>query len=192
MNHSSVEYAQYKAQRIKDLIPEFNRSGVNILDFGCGSGLMTNYLQEVFFEAKVIGLDESEKAIVQAKQNYPEITFSVIKNSKLDFPNNYFDLVIVADVLHHIPFDKHKHWIQEIMRVLKPDDYFILLELNPWNIFTWYEFKNNPLEKHAEMLSPWYAKKLLHVCKDLNVYFFSYFFKKLPFCRIYSIVCRKQ
>lgn len=199
MNHKSVEYAQYKAQRIKELIPELNRSGISILDFGCGNGLMTNYLQEVFFEASVIGVDQSKEKVAQAQKQYPEIEFQTIKNGKLDFPDNYFDGVIAADVFHHVPLNKYKYWIQELMRILKPDGFFVLLELNPWNIVTHYRFEKNHLEKNAHMLSPKYAKELLQTYGTAKIYYLSSLLESigfsidwLPLGKIYIIVIKKN
>jgi len=201
MNHDSLEYAQYKAQRIKNLIPEFNRSGINILDFGCGDGLMTNYLQEVFFEANVIGVDQSEEKVMRARKNYPGISFQHIAQKRLPFADNTFDALVAADVLHHISRSEHQRWLKELMRVLKPGGYFILLELNPWNIFTRREFKRNQLEKNAHMLSPHYAKKLLNnfgQSKSHYYYFFPKWFifepiiKKLPLSSLYSVSLQKD
>jgi ubiquinone/menaquinone biosynthesis C-methylase UbiE len=199
--HQSVEYAQYKAQQIKELMPEFNRSGIKILDFGCGDGLMTYYLREVFFEATVIGVDKKAEKIEQAQNQYPDINFNSIKDKKLEYPDIFFDLVIVADVLHHIPKAQHAAWLLEFMRVVKPGGFCIVLEINPWNISSRFSFKKNLEEKNAQMLSPWYAWHLLKFFGKAKLFSFSlpwpfyyweWFLCKIPFGAFYAVTIQKK
>ncbi len=188
MNHQAIEFAQYRAQCIKDLVPQLNKSNIQILDFGCGDGLLTNYLQTVFFESTVSGADQSVSELKYARSAYPEIPFTKIKNQQLPFPDNYFDCVVASLVLHHIPRVKHAHWVAEIMRVLKPNGIFIAQELNPYNLFAYWRFKRDPEEKGAQMVSPFYIRNLLKnydVRKD-------HWFKRIPFDSLYTTIGGKK
>ncbi|MEX0940163.1 MAG: class I SAM-dependent methyltransferase [Candidatus Babeliales bacterium] len=205
MNEASIEFAQSAAQRIKELVPQLNRSGVKILDFGCGNGLLTYYLQEVFFESTVIGIDTDKKKIQEVCVNYPEITFQEIKNNEqLPFSDASFDLIVVSLTLHHIQKNKHKKIINELMRVLKKDGYLICLELNLYNFSTRQSFYNDLQEQGNTLLSPRYLKSLLKNIGKTSTYYFNFFSKYLsffeflepylwwlPFGQWYLVVCKK-
>ncbi len=186
--NESIEFAQYRAQSIKDLVPQLNKPTIQILDFGCGDGLLTNYLQTVFFEATVSGADQSAVALEHAHITYPEISFTKIKNHQLSFPDNSFDCVVASLVLHHIAREEHAHWIAEIMRVLKPNGMFIVQELNPYNLFAYWRFKRDPEEKGAQMVSLFYLSQLL---KKYDVLKRDRPFKNI-FGSLYTIVCKKK
>lgn len=167
--HQSVEYAQYKAQRIKELIPELNRQGVTILDIGCADGTMTFYLQELFFESKVVGVDQDLEKLAQAQKKFPAITFqttdTVLKKS--------WDAIIIADVLHHVPCKERANVVQQFMSLVKPGGFCIVLEINPWHYASRHEFYNNPEEKNAQMLSPFQAWRLVRRYGSFSFYSFS-------------------
>jgi ubiquinone/menaquinone biosynthesis C-methylase UbiE len=181
MSHESIEFAQFKAQRIKELVPEYNEPGIKILDFGCGEGAMTNYLQEVFFQASIIGIDSSKIAIAQAQQDYPAILFKHMQNIMQDFSDNYFDLIIASEVFHHIASEEHTKNIEALMRVLKPKGTFILLELNSYNLNTFFRFKHDPEEKDNYLLSPLYTERLLKQYGPTTCYFYCFFPQWLSF-----------
>jgi SAM-dependent methyltransferase len=104
------------------------KPGYRILDVGCGSGRHTcaaYQLKDVF----AIGADLNPDMLVQAKerlqlhQKWGEngggawgLTTADV--SALPFEDDFFDLVICAEVLEHIA-DDHKA-VCEIIRVLKP------------------------------------------------------------------------
>ena len=63
-----------------------------VLDVGCGSGYSVNYLSEKGFD--VTGIDSSEEIINLGKERYKDINIKVMDANNLDFPNNYFDLIL--------------------------------------------------------------------------------------------------
>ena len=114
----------------RNLIDSYTTSETRILDVGCGHG---DFLKPV--HAKTLhgyGLDPDKEAL--AKNTF-------IKNKtvgtveKLPFESNFFDLVISAWVLEHLPDPKKA--FQEIFRVLKPGGKVIFLTPNVWNYNVW-------------------------------------------------------
>jgi len=197
-------YAKYKVHKLASWKPQLLAKENNILDFGCGDGLMSYYLAYYFNRSKVHGIDISSESIEIAKSfNYKNIEFSAITN-KIDFSDNYFDIICAAGVFHHIPPDEHKLWAKELIRVLKPGGICVIFELNPLNPGTQYIFWNHPMEKNAKMLWPWQTKKLFVNTGKTENKFFCYFpnwlkyfreyepyFEKIPFGGLYACITEK-
>lgn len=92
------------AMRIKDCSPS------TIADIGCGPGNSTNILKTVFPEAKITGIDSSENMIQKAKEENPDINFSVCDAQKL---TGKYDLLFSNACLQWIP--NHNELIPKLM-----------------------------------------------------------------------------
>jgi SAM-dependent methyltransferase len=92
-------------------------AGKKLLDVGCGTGetiVFTKHWGKGFL---VWGVDKSPVAVKYAKSR--GLTKAVVGNgAKLPFLDNYFDGVLLLDVLEHV--ENRKRVISEIKRVLKP------------------------------------------------------------------------
>jgi trans-aconitate methyltransferase len=75
------------------------KPGERILDLGCGTGHLAKRIAEA--GAVVVGLDQSESMIAQAKQNYPDLAFVTgdARDFRFDEP---FDAVFSNAVLHWV------------------------------------------------------------------------------------------
>ncbi len=75
------------------------KPGERILDLGCGTGHLAKRITEA--GATVVGLDQSESMIAQAKQNYPDLTFVTgdARDFRFDQP---FDGIFSNAVLHWV------------------------------------------------------------------------------------------
>ena len=101
------------------------KEGEKVLDLGCGNGRW----YPVFKEKKVdyFGVDNSEKLIEIAKENFPDAKFFVGDALNLPFPDNFFDKVYSIALLHHIPSEEFRiKLLKEAKRVLKPGGILIL------------------------------------------------------------------
>ena len=90
-------------------------SGASILEAGCSTGLLTNYLYQQGFS--VIGADKSPAMINKAQSNFPALSFQEENIFELSFENHRFDAVIAASLLNIVP-DKAKA-LTEMVRVCK-------------------------------------------------------------------------
>ena len=92
-----------------------------ILDAGCGGGRNMYWFLQNNFE--IFGVDSSEAAILELKNNYPNLSskkLQVASIEKLPFPDQFFDHVISSAVLHFAESNIHfKEMIKEMHRVLK-------------------------------------------------------------------------
>lgn len=180
---SSEYFAEYKVRMLCQWFPEKINQNLKILDFGCGDGLMTEYIRRYFMYSKIYGADVSAESIKLAKEDFAGIDFSVIGGSTLDFESESFDLAVAAGVFHHIKEADQRAWVDEVFRVLKSGGIFVIFELNPLNLGTLYIFKNHPLEKNAKMLFPWRVKKLLSNFADRAMKFYCFFPNWMKFLR---------
>ncbi len=92
---------------------------LKILDYGCGTGALTQMLDEF---GEVTGVDESDAAVqfckLRGMQNVPKI------NSSKELPCSTFDLVTCFDVMEHLTNDEEL--IGELHRTLKSNGVLLL------------------------------------------------------------------
>ncbi|NEU31088.1 methyltransferase domain-containing protein [bacterium LRH843] len=96
------------------------KKGEFILDLGCGTGDLTNKIQEL--GAHVVGIDQSENMVQQAQHKYKDISFQVGDAIQLEYQNE-FDAVFSNAVLHWIKTPKQA--LQGIYNSLKQGGRFI-------------------------------------------------------------------
>ena len=100
-----------------------------VLDIGCGAA---DYLAAVgkMGAEFVGGQDLDKEAILRGKKRLDKENIKnqlIIGNAtKLEFPNNYFDIVFSSDFFEHISTEVKEIVISEAYRVLKPGGSFII------------------------------------------------------------------
>ena len=126
---------------------------LRVLDAMCGGGQAAGYFVER--GARVIGNDISEEQCAVFRARYPGE--NVICGSILDaaFYDSSFDLV-VTDSLHHLHPSLDEGMV-EILRILKPNGYFLLWEPSANSIIDlfralWYRFDSTYFEKNEESI----------------------------------------
>jgi len=87
-----------------------------ILDVGCGKGFMLYDFAQLIPEIMVAGIDISEYAIVNAKEEVKPFV-KVGDARELPFENNSFDLVISITTVHNLEREGCKKSLQELERV---------------------------------------------------------------------------
>jgi ubiquinone/menaquinone biosynthesis C-methylase UbiE len=106
---SDIEYVD----KFLNLLPR----NANVLDVGSGPGQFSKYIISKGFD--VIGIDFSQKMVDIAKEKVSNVTFKQMDMRKLNFENNYFDGLLVAYSLIHIPSTDIHETIDGFHRVLK-------------------------------------------------------------------------
>jgi 2-polyprenyl-3-methyl-5-hydroxy-6-metoxy-1,4-benzoquinol methylase len=119
--------ARYLKRRVGIEVYDVKRDVRRILDVGCGNGRHVVFFAEQGFD--VYGMDISKEAIEIANEWLAKkglkAGLRVGDIEKIPFDDEYFEIVISAEVLDHVPFSKAKKTIQEIRRVLAPNDIYI-------------------------------------------------------------------
>jgi 2-polyprenyl-3-methyl-5-hydroxy-6-metoxy-1,4-benzoquinol methylase len=103
-----------------------------VLEVGCGVGLMTVLLANVGRIQRAVGIDVSQKPIEIARRAvYPkecEVSFECLpKNAS--WPEG-FDTVLCIDVLHHIPRNEQREFVQRLASVI-PGRTIIFKDVSP-------------------------------------------------------------
>ena len=120
---------------LKNLIEEIKKTlpTGKVLDLGCGQGRHTIYCAEKGFES--YGIDYIERAIEEAKQkakekNLKNAYFKTMDILQLDFPEDFFDVIIDCSVLDHIKYSDWNKYLENITKVLKMGRFLILIEFS--------------------------------------------------------------
>jgi len=104
-------------------------SGGKILDIGTGTGVFIGLLRQTLKDYEsFIGIDLDDESLKKARDKRASIAeFFKMNAEKLDFPDNTFDMVCLANSLHHL--EKSEKVLKEMDRVVKPQGYLVFQEL---------------------------------------------------------------
>ena len=102
------------------------KSGSKLLDIGCGKGYLIYEMKLLIPDLEIIGLDLSDYAIQNAKDDIKLHITKVSAQSKLPYKNNEFDLVISLGTFHNLRIPDLKNALIEMERVGKKK--YLMLE----------------------------------------------------------------
>jgi SAM-dependent methyltransferase len=150
--------------------------GRRVLDAGCGSGYGAAKLAEGARE--VLGIDVSQEAVDDARQQYRAANLRFEYGDCLDIPavDSSFDLVVAFEIIEHL--SNWRGFLEQVRRVLAPDGQFVVstpnrlyyaearaaIGPNPFHIheFEYHEFRSELqaifphvsmyLENHADVI----------------------------------------
>lgn len=129
-------FAQTRRKKIQaELLPFIRRvkSGMRVLDVGCGSGRLLSELNHKKID--YIGVDFSQKLIDHAKDQYPERKFLLrdLTSEEGWRRLGQFDAVFCLGMLHHIPDKKTQHEVlKQIYLHTQPQGFLVLSVWNLW------------------------------------------------------------
>lgn len=99
-------------------------SRLKILDIGVGDGIYEKSLSSKGISAEFYGVDISQQQLDRAKKVLKVAKKVDLDEAKLPFPDNFFDIVIVSEVLEHLIFPEKA--LSEAARILKPGGYLVI------------------------------------------------------------------
>jgi ubiquinone/menaquinone biosynthesis C-methylase UbiE len=98
-----------------------------ILEVGCSTGNLARQIIDMDSNS-YYGVDISKEYINIATKSTPNGKFLLMDARKLDFHNEFFDIVMLSSVLHHMDDEVGKNCFKEVHRVLKKDGVVIIAE----------------------------------------------------------------
>jgi len=101
--------------------------GRNVLDLGCGGGLLAVPLSQA--GAHVTGIDQSVRSLQEAQlRATPDTRFMAGDIRAVPLPDGTFDVVLLADVLDHLP--DYSTALSEAARLLRPGGQLFVSTIN--------------------------------------------------------------
>ena len=130
--------------------------GRKAIDFGCGTGRSTRFLQRLGFST--VGVDISSDMLKKARELDPKGDYRVIKDGDLDqLEDNAYDLVLSTFTFDNIPtMEKKVRNFREIARLLKSEGRIVSVVSSPeiykheWASFSTKDFPENKCAKSGD------------------------------------------
>lgn len=120
------------------------KSHDNVLEIGAGIGTITGFIAQKVKHGSVTATDISGKSLEVAKKRLQKFsTISYLKGdvTDLDF-NEKFDVIVLPDVLEHIPIAHHTDLFEKLYQILKENGWIFIHIPNPFYL-DWVT-KNQP------------------------------------------------
>ncbi|MCD6599390.1 MAG: class I SAM-dependent methyltransferase [Dehalococcoidia bacterium] len=115
MDASIIRENRLRASKSQvELIKKY-KDGAYLLDIGCGEGFFLFNASKAGFNVK--GVELSQDAVLYAKREFA-LDVEASTFTERQFPENYFDVVTLWQVLEHVP--QPLVFLKEAYRVLKP------------------------------------------------------------------------
>ena len=146
----------YLAYRdLPDIIREHVK-GREAIDFGCGTGRSTRFLQGLGFQT--IGIDIAEDMIKKARKRDPQGDYRLIENDDFHpLQDNAYDLVLSVFTFDNIPTMENKvHLFRQLGNLLKQEGRIVNLVSSPeiyrheWASFSTKDFIENKSAKSGD------------------------------------------
>jgi 2-polyprenyl-6-hydroxyphenyl methylase/3-demethylubiquinone-9 3-methyltransferase len=110
-----------------DVIAQWASEPRRILEVGCGEGALTERLAGLFPSAEILAIDITPRAGRLYRGRSDGARFETIEVQKLaDRGEAPFDLIILADVMHHIPGPLRPEILKSIGALMAPDGQFLM------------------------------------------------------------------
>jgi SAM-dependent methyltransferase len=161
-----------RERRVKQILKRSNGQG-RILDVGCSTGIFLSGLQRHGWEC--YGVEPDLKAAEYARKRFGvEVFHGYLEDA--GFPDNYFDVVTMIDVLEHV-YDPMST-LREVNRIVKLDGVFFG---NLPNADAWERFLFEPywvgwdVPRHYNVYTRKTVRQLLEAqgFKDVNLFSFT-------------------
>ena len=157
-SYASLEFpgTYYLAYRDLPAIIAANIKGRVGLDFGCGAGRSTRFLQRMGFKA--IGIDISASMIELARNADPDGSYALIEDGNFSgLAPGSLDLIFSAFAFDNIPDrSRRARLLRGLRELLSEDGRIVLLDSTPeiytheWASFTTQEFPQNRAAKSGD------------------------------------------
>jgi 2-polyprenyl-6-hydroxyphenyl methylase/3-demethylubiquinone-9 3-methyltransferase len=100
-----------------------------ILEVGCGDGLFAQRLAAVYPQARYLGIDVVDSAgrLFRGDPRWATFRNITVQDLHAETPEP-FDLVLFADVLHHVPLDIRTEVLRSAAELVRPGGHLVVKE----------------------------------------------------------------
>jgi 2-polyprenyl-6-hydroxyphenyl methylase/3-demethylubiquinone-9 3-methyltransferase len=111
-----------------------SKENLKIIDIGCGGGILTESLLNLFCKSSIIGVDAGIQNIITAKSHSeylpkkPEYIHAKFENFAINFSEEKFDIICAIEIIEHV--EDWKFFLDLVNKLLKPNGLFFLSTLN--------------------------------------------------------------
>jgi len=134
--------------RHKTIFKNLKKAGLkansNVIEIGCGIGTVSSLIIKHISSGSFVGVDISQESIEMARQinkGHANAEFIVSDMSTFSHPKK-FDVVVLPDVLEHIPVEQHNN-LFKILNEVTTKDAFVLINIPEPNCLNWMR-KHHP------------------------------------------------
>jgi len=153
---SSEYFAAYKA---KYVLQKFGSDGfMSVLDYGCGVGALAEQLKLAIPNARIDGFDPSQESLDRVPLHLREQ--GCFRSDLTQLAGDY-DLVVIANVLHHVHPAERALVFQQAFQKVKPQGRIVVFEHNPLNPLTRRAVAQCPFDEDAILLKSSEVRDLL-------------------------------
>jgi len=123
---------------LKNLKKAGLKSTMNVLEIGCGIGTVSSLILQVITKGRFVGVDISPDSIVQARKlNSARKNAEFVVSDMSDFTHSLkFDMVVLPDVLEHIPVEQHAR-LFSVLKTHTHSDSLVLINIPEPNCLNW-------------------------------------------------------
>lgn len=110
-------------------------AGMDVLDFGCGTGTLLLMVKRAYPDARVSGLDVDPEVLSIARDKLlragVDAALKEGRASAPPFPEASFDRVLTSLVLHHLTTAEKREALTGLRRLLRPDGELHVADFGP-------------------------------------------------------------
>lgn len=119
IGHFDEQKDNARNREFRALVRKYLRKPAKVLDVGCALGYNSGWLAEE--GCAVHGIDISPQCILQAQERYPQsLWWCGDITEGFDFSTGGFTLILMSDVIEHVPLEKHGAMFANVSRVAEP------------------------------------------------------------------------
>lgn len=120
-------HPKHRHMRYHDFFVARTSPNERVLDIGCGIGAVAYDVAQKA-NADVLAIDLDPEKIAQAQQRYPHARIEYVVGDVLQaIPNRSFDVVILSNVLEHLP--ERAAFLRKVQQVASPSRFLIRVPL---------------------------------------------------------------
>lgn len=146
-------FAAYKASYLSRVVPFDIR---RVLDYGCGIGMLSTQLKLQFPKAQVDGFDPSPGSLARVDL---ALRAQGAFQSRRDSLGSAYDLIVMANVLHHVRPADRQTLVSDVASRLAPQGRLVVFEHNPLNVLMQWAVAQCVFDEDAILLR---RKESLH------------------------------